>query len=80
MEEGHDVESDVAEETMSALVKLVKAITRTRGQAEESVGSSTGMQRTSADWLLDRARWCARREAQYRCLEVPCMCSSYFHD
>ena len=26
MEEGHDVESDVAEETMSAMVKLAKAI------------------------------------------------------
>ena len=26
MEEGHDVESDVAEETMSAVVKLAKEI------------------------------------------------------
>ena len=53
-------------------------LTRASGSAGRlgrgGVGGSTGMQRISAAWLLNGARWCARREAQYRCLHVTIAC------
>ena len=68
VEEGHDVESDVADETMSATVKLAKEIDEPDFGEPSAECQFRGLPGES--WLHDECVVRAWREAQYRCLEV----------
>ena len=65
VEEGHDVESDVAEETMSAMVKLAKAICEPYDIGQPTAKwQSRGLPGES--WLHDEASSCPCRVEQKR--------------